>query len=109
MIAFVSAINCRSNSFVPEHSLYTAGGDSTWEKVSNLAESGEDTPSAKDDYASLTAQLAAGPAAGTRAKSRRPAAVRLPLLCSTATIICPLAVLLRKWSLSLLMELSHPC
>ncbi|KAL3160022.1 hypothetical protein ABBQ38_010408 [Trebouxia sp. C0009 RCD-2024] len=58
----------------------SSGGDSAWEKVSNFAESGEDTPSAKDDYASLTAQLAAtGPAAGTRAKAKRPAATAVTL------------------------------
>ena len=56
-----------------------AGGDSAWEKVSSFAESGEDTASAKDDYAALTAQLAAtGPAAGTRAKAKRPASAVSP-------------------------------
>lgn len=61
-----------------------AGGDSAWEKVSSFAESGEDTPSAKDDYAALTAQLAAtGPAAGTRAKARRPTSAVSPLLLLT--------------------------
>lgn len=50
------------------------GGESTWEKVSSFVDSGEEGPSPKDEYAALTAQLAAsGPAAGTRAKARRPA------------------------------------
>lgn len=51
------------------------GGDSSWERLSSLAtDSGEETASPKDDYAAITAQLAAvGPAAGTRAKSKRPA------------------------------------
>ena len=64
-----------------KHPTHMTGGDSAWEKVSNFAESGEDTPSAKDDYAALTAQLAAtGPAAGTRAKARRPASAVSPCL-----------------------------
>lgn len=52
------------------------GGESSWEKLSSLAaDSGEEAASPKDDYAAITAQLAAvGPAAGTRAKSKRPAA-----------------------------------
>lgn len=72
------------HSLYPSDLCHVKGGDSAWEKVSNFAESGEDTPSAKDDYAALTAQLAAtGPAGGTRAKARRPAAaVRLFLLCT---------------------------
>lgn len=42
--------------------------------MSSFADSGEEAPSAADDYAALTAQLAAsGPAAGTRAKAKRPA------------------------------------
>ena len=50
------------------------GGESTWEKVSSFVDSGEEEPYSKDEYAALTAQLAAsGPAAGTRAKTRRPA------------------------------------
>lgn len=67
------------------------GGDSAWEKVSNFAESGEDTPSAKDDYAALTAQLAAtGPAAGTRARARRPASAVSPFpFCSLACHCLP--------------------
>lgn len=57
---------------VPEPS--SSGGESAWEKVSSFADSGEEGPSPKDEYAALTAQLAAsGPAAGTRAKSKRPA------------------------------------
>ena len=49
------------------------GGESAWEKVSSFVDSGEETPSATDEYAALTAQLAAsGPAAGTRARTRRP-------------------------------------
>ncbi|DBB09599.1 TPA: hypothetical protein ACH3X3_001257 [Trebouxia sp. C0006] len=52
----------------------SSGGESAWEKVSSFADNGEEGPSPKDDYAALTAQLAAsGPAAGTRAKSKRPA------------------------------------
>ena len=68
-----------------------AGGDSAWEKVSNFAESGDDKPSAKDDYAALTAQLAAtGPAAGTRAKAQRPASAVSPSLsCSLASHCLP--------------------
>ena len=75
----------------PKHPKYMAGGDSAWEKVSNFAESGEDIPSAKDDYAALTAQLAAtGPAAGTRAKARRPALPVSPFLfCSLASHCLP--------------------
>ncbi|KAL0037393.1 hypothetical protein WJX79_005832 [Trebouxia sp. C0005] len=52
----------------------SSGGESAWEKVSSFADSGEEGPSVKDDYAALTAQLAAsGPAAGTKTKSKRPA------------------------------------
>ena len=51
-----------------------AGGDSSWERVSRLSDSGEEAPSPADDYAALTAQLAAsGPAGGTRARTKRPA------------------------------------
>ncbi|KAL0036414.1 hypothetical protein WJX77_006991 [Trebouxia sp. C0004] len=54
----------------------SSGGESAWEKVSSFADSGEEGPPPKDEYAALTAQLAAsGPAAGTRAKTKRPASV----------------------------------
>ena len=63
--------------------LHASGGDSAWEKISNFADSGEDIPSARDDYAALTAQLAAsGPAAGTRARSQRPTSDVSTLLIS---------------------------
>ena len=81
----------------PRGAFVVEGGESTWEKVSSIVDSGEEGPSPKDEYAALTAQLAAsGPAAGTRAKTRRPApavsimAIALTVYCLSLMSLTPL-------------------